>query len=100
MVERTVLEMRATANACLGSMNDDLIGLRDLAQRRAAMAELAAGLESRLLSQAAGAPDLFPREVERRRQGGVMRVVLNRLLDTALDLESDNQRCVNKRNSR
>jgi hypothetical protein len=61
-------------------MNDDPIWLRDLPKRGAAMTELTAGLASSLLPEAAGARDLLPGRIKRRRQGGVVRVAPHRLL--------------------
>lgn len=61
---RAVLKMRAAARTGFGSMTDELVGLRDLPERGSAMAELTAGLESRLLSEASGARGLLPRRIK------------------------------------
>jgi len=65
-------EAPAAAAADSGCVGDDFIRLRDLPERAPRVAWLAAGLHAGLLPEASGATDLLPREVERRRQRGVV----------------------------
>ncbi len=59
-----VSQMSAALRTGKGRVNDDLIGLCHLSERRSAMAELSAGLVPSLSSEASGARGLLPRRIE------------------------------------
>ena len=64
-----VMARSAAIRTDFGSMDDDLMRLRDLPERASRMAGLSANFQIGLLSERTSALRFLPRRIERRRRG-------------------------------